>query len=93
MKNQLIQVVAAVPELRVGDPVYNAEQIIKMIKEQPCSGLMVFPELSVSGYTCADLFQSDLLLRESEAAVVSIARATKDCNVTGCCGPPVCPEE
>ena len=88
MKNQLIQVVAAVPELRVGDPVYNAEQIIKMIKEQPCSGLMVFPELSVSGYTCADLFQSDLLLRESEAAVVSIARATKDCNVTVVAGLP-----
>ena len=66
MKNRLIQVVAAVPRLRVGDVRFNTGQIITMIHEHSGSGVIVFPELSVTGYTCADLFGSELLLQEAE---------------------------
>ena len=89
MKNRLIQVVSAVPELHVGDVRFNEEQIIAMIREMTGSGVIVFPELSVTGYTCADLFLSDLLLQESENAVVRIAEATARTGVTAVVGVPV----
>ncbi|MBP5460834.1 MAG: NAD(+) synthase, partial [Lachnospiraceae bacterium] len=89
MKNRLIQVVSAVPELRVGDVRFNADQIIAMIRDMTGSGVIVFPELSVTGYTCADLFLSDLLLQESEEAVVRIAEATARTGVTALVGVPV----
>ena len=60
MRNQLILAAAAVPSLRVADVEYNTEQIIRLIAENSRCGLIVFPELSVTGYTCADLFGSEL---------------------------------
>ncbi|MBO4325045.1 MAG: NAD(+) synthase [Lachnospiraceae bacterium] len=89
MKNRMIQVTAAVPKLRVGDVRYNTEQIISMIHTCSNSGLIVFPELAVTGYTCADLFLSDLLLSEAEAALLRIAAATERTGVTAVVGVPV----
>ena len=89
MKNRLIKVVSAVPRLRVGDVRYNAGQMISMIREHQDSGVIVFPELSVTGYTCGDLFQSDLLLQEAEAALLRIAEATEGTGVTAVVGVPV----
>ena len=88
MKNHLIAVAAVVPPLRVGDVKYNTEQIIKIISEQSDCGVLVFPELSVTGYTCADLFESDLLLASSEEALLSIAATTEDTGVTVVVGLP-----
>ena len=75
MKNRLILAAAAVPRLRGGDVRFNEAQLISMIRENPDCGLIVFPELSLTGYTCADLFLSDLLLEEAEAALLRIAEA------------------
>ncbi len=77
MKNQMIRVCAAVPRLRVADVEFNTEEIIRMIRSAGDCGLMVFPELSVTGYTCADLFGSDLLLEEAEQALFRIAESTR----------------
>ena len=89
MKNRLIQAVSAVPRLRVGDVRFNTEQMISMIREQADSGVIVFPELSVTGYTCGDLFRSDLLLQEAEAALLRLAEATAETGVTVVVGTPV----
>ncbi len=89
MKNNLIKVSTAVPFLKVGDTAYNAGQIIMMIDKCRDSGLIVFPELSLTGYTCADLFQSDLLLNESQTALIRIAEHTKDLGSTVVVGLPV----
>ena len=89
MKNRLIRVAAAVPRLRVGDVRYNARQIISLIREEADGGVIVFPELSVTGYTCADLFQSELLRREAEAALLQIAEATAEAGITAVVGVPV----
>lgn len=90
MKNQLIKAAAAVPALRVADTGYNAEQIVNVIKEHRDCGLIVFPELCVTGYTCADLFESDLLLNKAEDALFYIARKTADCKgLTAVVGAPV----
>lgn len=76
MKNNIIQVAAAVPELKVADVKYNTELMVNMIKELPDCGVIVFPELSVTGYTCADLFLSDLLLNAAADALFTIAAET-----------------
>ncbi|MBQ1897016.1 MAG: NAD(+) synthase, partial [Lachnospiraceae bacterium] len=89
MRNNLIKVAAAVPELKIGDITYNTEKIIEVIVEHSDSGLIVFPELSLTGYTCADLFQSDLLLNEAQASLVSIAEHTKELKLTAVVGLPV----
>ena len=89
MKNNLIAVAAAVPPVRVGDVEYNKEQIIAIIRENTDCGVIVFPELCVTGYTCADLFESDLLLRAAEEALPVIAEATADTGVTALVGVPL----
>jgi len=73
------RVAAAVPEMRVADPAYNAEKIIELAAkaaEESCAAA-VFPELSVTGYTCADLFHQSALLESTYDAVTEIAAATK----------------
>ena len=89
MKNELIKVVSAAPCLKIADVNFNKKGIIKLINEESDSGLIVFPELSVTGYTSADLFQSDLLLKESEKAITEIAEATKDKGLTVVVGVPL----
>ncbi|RKM62147.1 NAD(+) synthase [Butyrivibrio sp. CB08] len=90
MKNRIIQVAAVVPKIKVGDVNYNAEQIIAATRDQRDAGLIVFPELSITGYTCADLFLSDLLLESAVKALTRIANETKDNNNTAVVGVPIC---
>ncbi len=69
-----IRVAAAVPPVRVGDAVKNAADICAYIRtadEKGCD-LVVFPELALTGYTCADLFFQETLLRESMAGLRTI---------------------
>ncbi|MBO4927721.1 MAG: NAD(+) synthase [Clostridiales bacterium] len=89
MKNHLIAVAACVPSLKVGDVRGNTKTIINLIGEQKACGVIVFPELSVTGYTCADLFESDLLLEASEKALPEIAKATEGTGVTAVVGVPL----
>ncbi|MCR4686688.1 MAG: NAD(+) synthase [Lachnospiraceae bacterium] len=88
MENKLMQVAAATPRLKIGDVKFNTKEIIGIIKECEDSALLVFPELSVTGYTSADLFQSDLLLKESEKALTEIAKTTKEKYLTVIVGIP-----
>ncbi|MCR5447753.1 MAG: NAD(+) synthase [Solobacterium sp.] len=76
MKNQMIYAAAAVPSMRVADVKYNTEQIKQILHACSDCGIVVFPELCVTGYTCADLFGSDLLLEQAEKAMFEIARET-----------------
>ena len=69
------------PRLRIADPDFNANEIISLIKENRDCGVIVFPELSVTGYTCADLFGSMSLLNKAEDALFHIAEETS--SITG----------
>ena len=89
MINHLIKVTAAIPELKVADITYNTDRIIEMIEGLSDSGLIVFPELSVTGYTCADLFNSDLLLKKALDALIRIAKETSDKGFTVLVGVPI----
>ena len=79
MKDGFIKAAAAVPVIKVADPVCNAERIIALYKEAVENGakIIVFPELCITGYTCHDLFLQDELLRGAAAALEQIAKATE----------------
>lgn len=67
-KHGFLQVAAITPELRVGNPRFNVEEMLKLLATTQAS-IVVFPELSITGYTCNDLFFQESLLRQSEAAL------------------------
>ena len=56
MKDGYIRVAALTPKIKVGDCVYNGEQIKALIKEayNKDTAVAVFPELCITGYTCND---------------------------------------
>ena len=70
---------ACVPEISVGDVEYNKEQIIDKIKEarEYSCGIIAFPELAVTGYTCQDLFFQKTLLDASDKAMADIVKETE----------------
>lgn len=86
-----MKVAAAVPEVRIADCRFNAERIVTMMEKASDRGVevVVFPELSVTGYTCGDLFGQSALLAAAESAVGVIAEQTAGLSVTGIIGAPV----
>ena len=86
-----VRVGAAVPRLKLADCTYNKEQIVAMAKEAAVKGIRVltFPELCITGYTCADLFMQRPLLVAAEKAIKAIASETADLNVFIVVGAPV----
>ncbi|MDE6680972.1 MAG: hypothetical protein K2J92_06440, partial [Muribaculaceae bacterium] len=65
---QLLRVAAAVPEVSLANPVVNMTVMADMCRHlsERHVRLTVFPELSLTGYTCADLFGQSLLLDKVE---------------------------
>lgn len=69
-----VRVVAVAPKVNVADCEYNALQVISEMKNADKKGakIIVFPELSVTGYTCGDLFLQSRLLNAAQDALESI---------------------
>ncbi len=60
----------------IADPTANADEVVRVLAACPESDVVVFPELSLTGYTCADLFGQTRLLDAARAAIGRVARAT-----------------
>ena len=86
-----VRVTAAVPVVSLADPERNAEKICSLIDlaEEKKASLVVFPELCVTGYSCADLFGQALLIEAAEKAVESIASHTEGVSAAVVVGVPV----
>ncbi len=69
-----IRVASAVPPVVVGDAAKNTQDICSYIAKADAEGcdVVVFPELALTGYTCADLFFQHTLLRESMKGLEAI---------------------
>ncbi len=78
MKDGFLRVVAAVPAVQPCDTVYNTDSILSMISLLAArhADVIVFPEMSLTGYTCADLFHSAPLQDAVPKAVERICRET-----------------
>lgn len=86
-----IKVAAAVPSVKVADVNYNLQQIQDIIAAEDANGveIIVFPELSLTGYTCQDLFQQKILLDAAESAVAELKDFTKGLDIISIVGLPV----
>ena len=73
-----MRVAAAVPVLKVGNPDFNADKILELVKEAQAKGVqfVVFPELGISGYTVADLFFQKVFQRSVFKNLEKLARAS-----------------
>lgn len=89
---EYVKVAAAVPNLKVADPMYNVKEIIAMTKlayEIKNAKIILFPELSITGYSCGDLFNQKTLIKGAENALELLIDETKELNILIAVGMPI----
>ncbi len=86
-----IRVASATHKMRVADIDYNLEEIIKIVKEAQENdvAIAVFPELSITGYSCKDLFFQNALHQKVLKAIEEIKIKTKELNIIFIIGAPL----
>ena len=92
MKNYgFIKVAAAIPAVRVADCDFNTTEMARIMSEADKRDVrvLVFPELSVTGYTCQDLFRQNILITAAEKSVVSLLNSSMHVDVIAIIGVPV----
>ena len=91
MKYGFIKVASAIPAVRVGDVVFNIQQMEEQIALAEGKGVEVitFPELSLTGYTCQDLFRQQILLEASEQGIMMLLDFTRKLDIISIVGAPV----
>jgi len=91
MKHGFIKTAAVTPKVVVADCVYNADRMIEHIDEAEKKRvkILLFPELSLTGYTCGDLFLQDSLLKSALKELCRITAFTKGKDVLVTVGLPI----
>lgn len=91
MNHGFVKVASAIPSVRVADCQYNVEQIESLIVQAEGHGVEIIclPELSLTAYTCQDLFQQQLLLEEAEMALIHLMNFTRSLDIISIVGLPV----
>jgi len=86
-----IRVATATPEVSIGDVPSNVKGIKKLYADavQAECSLVVFPELSITGYTIQDLVAHQSLLHAAEQGLIDIAKATTNKNTVAVVGLPI----
>lgn len=91
MEHGFVKVAAAIPSVRVADCIYNAAQLKELIQKASEAGvqLIAFPELSITSYSCLDLFSGKLLLDQAEKTLLDLVHSTRDLQVLTVVGIPL----
>ena len=91
MKHGFIKVAAATPRVTVADCEANLSEILRVWKNAEDAGasLIVFPELAITGYTCADLFLSGRLQAAATDALLSFVAQTAHSDTISIIGFPL----
>lgn len=91
MNYGFVNVAAAIPSARVADVKYNMSEVATLLFKAEAEGVevVVFPELSLTGYSCQDLFAQQTLLVAAEEAMVQLLNDTQQLDVIGIVGAPV----
>ncbi|MDR2680188.1 MAG: NAD(+) synthase [Tannerella sp.] len=94
MVNGFVKVAAAAPVTEVANCRANIRRIESLMLEADKRGvqIIVFPELSVTGYTCMDLFAQDALLADAENALLELVEKTGKMNLLCAAGMPLAAE-
>ena len=91
MSYGFVKVAAAVPHVQVADCFYNIEEIEKLMRQASEEGvqMITFPELSITAYTCLDLFTQQTLLNNAEKALLKLVSNTADLAIFTIVGIPL----
>lgn len=91
MKDGFLKIAVSTPELKVADCKFNREEMVRKAGELAEQGvkLLAFPEFSLTGYTCHDLFLQDALLRGAERELFAYAGETKEYPLVSVLGMPL----
>ncbi len=91
MNYGFVRAAAAVPQLKVANCGFNGENIISLILKAEDGNVqfVVFPELSITGYTCGDLFHQQALLLDAEMQLNDILEKTRGTSTIAVVGLPV----
>lgn len=91
MRYGIIKVATAVPTVKVADCVSNIKEIESLIAQAEGQGaeIIVFPELSITGYTCQDLFRQQLLLDATENCVMQLLEFSRQLDIISIVGAPI----
>ncbi len=91
MKYGFVKVAAAVPAVKVADVEYNVQEIERLmaLADSEHVELLCFPELSLTGYTCQDLFKEQLLLNKAEEGLLRLLEFSRQLDVISVVGLPV----
>lgn len=91
MHNGFLRVASCAPHVKVADVDYNLAQIIKHLDRLAESKveLAVFPEMSLTAYTCADLFHNRTLLDAAYKALLKLRDYSKTSKIDFAVGIPV----
>ena len=86
-----IKVASAVPKVKVADCAFNMREMEQMIVRAEGQGveIIVFPELSITGYSCQDLFCQKLLLDAAEQSVMMLLDFTRQLDIITILGAPI----
>ena len=86
-----IKVAAAIPAVQVANCTANIVAIEQLIKQASAKGVQIlgFPELCITGYTCADLFHNQLLITQAEKALAELIQHTAQLNIVTIVGLPI----
>lgn len=76
--NNYIRISTCIPKVYLGKPLLNVEEIIKQTKEVTDANIVLFPELSVTGYSNGDWFLNRELLDEAHLAMEKLLAASTD---------------
>ena len=89
--NGFYRVAAASPELKVADVSFNLNEMMRLYRDAAYQGaaLVLFPELSLTGASCGDLFFQERLLKRAKEAALEFAAATAGMNCAAVFGMPV----
>ncbi len=82
---------AVVPKLKVADIDFNVCEIIEQIKQAESKKVQIvcFPELSITGYSCGDLFYQEILIKKAIEGLQNILKETKNLNIISILGMPI----
>ncbi|WP_129699185.1 NAD(+) synthase [Parabacteroides goldsteinii] len=94
MNYGFVKVAAAVPHVQVADCFYNIQQMEGLMRQASDKGVQIiaFPEMSVTAYTCLDLFVQQTLLKNAEQALLKLVSDTADLNILTIAGAPLVTE-
>lgn len=81
----MIRVVAAYPVVHIGNVQKNCDEILKLSKEWENNNvdIAVFPELCLTGYTCADLFHQSQLIEDALSGLEYLTKKIKSTIIVG----------